>query len=160
VPSHQEKVEQESEGGDDGQGCRRDDFPSFSKSSNDTTDKDRLDDANDGNAVSHRPDIETIVEVGIRPLRPENRDNDPLGKLKIEPEEQETKEHNASERPRCDAESGAGEMSNSLRALAPVPATGGSDSRLRDDVKEFFMEVAKDGFRLGGRSEQNDKPCS
>lgn len=98
------------------------------------------------------------MEVGIRPLCAENRDNDPLGKLKIEPAKHYAQENDTSERPWCCAEGTTRKMNDGSQALAPMPAAGKRRPGFRNDVQEFFSKITQDRFCLLGGAEQRDKP--
>jgi hypothetical protein len=112
----------------------------------------------DGNAVGDLPDIEAIMEIGVRPLRPKNSDNNAFGQTEAEPAQHKTEEHSASDRPWGYAECSTNEVCDGLGSLAPVPTPCGDSPRFRDDIGEFFVEIAKNRLRLIVRSKQLDKP--
>src|SRR2546429_9131358 len=135
-------------------------LPLPGKGCDQATQEDRLDVAGDGKTVGQKRDIEIIVEVGIRPLGAQNRNNHDLKEPGAEPLPKETREHKTSERPGRITDPGAGKLRNGFQALTPIPPAGGGSRRFRGDVRKIFPQIPKDPFPPVSGTQKRDKPNS
>src|ERR1700747_2915240 len=158
MPGSAEKKQANRRNTEEAERRRGNHLPLPGKGCDQATQEDRLDVAGDGKTVGQKRDIEIIVEVGVRPLGAQNRNNHALREPGAEPLQKETREHKTSERPGRIPDPGAGKLRNSFQALTPITPAGGDSCRFRGDLRKLFLEITKYRFRPVSGTEERDNP--